>query len=172
MQKKALLIVDMQNDFCHPKGSLFLPKNQEIIPKIKKEIEKARKRKIKIIFTQDWHKKNDKEFKIWQKHCLEKSWGAEIVKELLPQKDDIVIKKRTYSCFFETNLDQILKKLKIKKLIFCGCVTNICILFSAFDAFKLGYEIFLKKDCLGYLDEKSHRFALDLMKMCFGAKYV
>ncbi len=172
MEKEALFVVDMQNDFSHPKGALFLPKNLKIIPKIKKEIEKSREKNRKIVFTQDWHQKDDKEFKIWPKHCIENTWGAEIVKELTPQKGDLVIKKKTYSAFFETNLDKILKRLEIKKLIFTGCVTNICILFTTFDAFKLGYEIFIKKDCLGYLDKKSHNFALKLMEKAFGAKYV
>jgi nicotinamidase-related amidase len=53
MTKKALLIIDMQNDFSQPGGTLFVPKNLEIIPKIKKEIKKARRQKMKIIFTQD-----------------------------------------------------------------------------------------------------------------------
>ncbi len=172
MANRALLVIDMQNDFAHPKGRLFLKNNLKIIPRIKKEIENCRRKKIKIFFTKDWHKRNDKEFKIWPKHCLENSWGAEIVKELTPQKEDIIIKKRTYSAFFETDLDKILKKFKIKKLIFTGCVTNICVLFTAFDAFKLDYEILLKEDCLGYIDKKSHNFALSLMKKLFLAKYV
>lgn len=172
MTKKALLIIDMQNDFSQPEGTLFLPKNLEIIPKIKKEIKKARKKKIKIIFTQDWHKKDDREFKIWPGHCLKNGWGAEIVKELAPNKEDIIIRKQSYSAFFETNLDEVLKSLKIKTLIFTGCVTNVCILFTALVAFERGYEIILKKDCLGYGNKKNHQFAINLMKSAFKAKYV
>ena len=167
MVKKALLIVDMQNDFCRKEGALFSAKNLEVIPEIKKEIEKARKEKIKIIFTQDWHDKNDREFKIWPRHCLKNSWGAEIIEELEPKKEDIIIKKQSYSAFFETNLDGVLKSLKIKTLIFSGCVTNICILFTAFAAFERGYEIILKKNCLVYVNKKDHQFALNLMKLAF-----
>jgi nicotinamidase-related amidase len=69
-------------------------------------------------------------------------------------------------------LDEILKKLKIKTLIFTGCVTNYCILFTAVDAFERGYDIILKKNKLGYVNEKNHQFAIKLMKLGFKAKYV
>ena len=170
MSKKALLIIDMQNDFCNPSAPLFVPNNPKIIPKIKKEIEKARKENIPIIYTQDWHKPNDKEFKIWPKHCVAGTEGVEIVKELIPQKNDVIIKKSTYSAFYKTNLAKILKKLKIEALILTGCVTNICVLFTAFDAYVRGYKLIIRKDCLGYVNKKYHEFALNLMKKAFDAK--
>ena len=170
MSKKALLIIDMQNDFCMPDAPLFVPNNPKIIPRIKKEIEKARKVGIKIVYTQDWHEQNDKEFKIWPKHCIANTKGAEIVKELAPKKRDIVVKKSTYSAFFKTKLDEKLKKLKIDTLILTGCVSNICILFTAFDAYKRGYKLIVKSDCLGYVNEKYHKLALNLMEKAFGAE--
>jgi nicotinamidase-related amidase len=168
--KTALLIIDMQNDFCKPNAPLFVPNNPKIIPRIKKEIEKARKESIPVIYTQDWHKPDDKEFKIWPKHCVAGTEGAKIVKELAPQKGDLVIKKPSYSAFYRTKLEEKLKKLKINKLILTGCVSNVCILFTCFDAYLRGYEIVVKKDCLGYVNKKYHEFALNLMEKVFEAK--
>lgn len=168
--KTALLIIDMQNDFCKPEAPLFVPNNPEIIPKIKKEIEKAKKENILVIYTQDWHKPDDPEFKIWPKHCVTSTEGAEIVEELAPQKGDIIIKKSTYSAFFKTGLENKLKEYGIEILELTGCVTNVCILFTAFDAYKRGYRLVVKKDCLGYVDRKYHEFALNLMEKALGAR--
>ncbi|MDI6807152.1 MAG: isochorismatase family cysteine hydrolase, partial [Candidatus Aenigmarchaeota archaeon] len=130
----------------------------------------ARKAEVKIIYTQDWHNQDDPEFKIWPRHCVAYTEGAEIVKELSPQEGDLIIKKSTYSTFYKTDLEERLKELEIGTLILMGCVTNVCVFFTAFDAYKRGYEIIAKKDCLGYVDERYHEFALTTMEKVLGVK--
>ncbi|MEM1584549.1 MAG: isochorismatase family protein [Nitrososphaerota archaeon] len=65
----ALIIVDMQNAFVHEKGRLFVPDSRKIIEPVRKLLEKARSKKVSVIYTQDWHTKDDVEFSIWVEHC-------------------------------------------------------------------------------------------------------
>ncbi len=168
--KKALVIVDMQNDFCRKEGALFVPNNPKIIPRIEELVGKCRRKGWKIVYTQDWHRKDDPEFKLWPRHCVAGTWGAEIVEELKPERGDIVVKKTSYSAFDGTNLDRKLKKLGVDTLMLCGCVTNFCVLFTAYDAFRKGYRVWLKEDCLGYVSKRDHEFAIRLMRLAFKAK--
>ncbi len=168
--KKALIIIDMLNDFCDKESALFVPDNLKIIPLIKKEIENARALGIPIIYVCDSHDEDDEEFKLWPRHCVKGEHGAMIVDELKPEKNDIIIEKKTYSGFYKTKLENVLKKLNVDTLILTGCVTNICILFTAFDAFIRGYKVIVKKDCVAGLDKKESEFALKLMKNVLGVK--
>ena len=98
----AIVVVDMQKDFCYEKGALFVGKSaKEIIPRVRKLLERASSAGILTIFTQDWHDEDDEEFNLWQKHCVKQSEGAEIVNELanFAEKSEIVRKHR-YSAFF------------------------------------------------------------------------
>jgi nicotinamidase-related amidase len=168
--KKALIVIDMLNDFCDKKSALFVPDNLKILPFIKKEIESARESGIPIIYLCDSHDEDDEEFKLWPRHCVKGEYGAEIVNELKPKESDIIVEKKTYSGFYKTKLESILKELGIDTLVLTGCVTNICILFTAFDAVKRGYKVIVKKDCVAGLDEKDSEFALKLMKNVLGVK--
>ncbi len=71
----AIIIVDMQNDFVRPNGKLYVPTAQATIPSIRKVLAKAREANVPVIYTQDWHFKNDPEFRIWGEHCVMNTWG-------------------------------------------------------------------------------------------------
>ncbi|MDT7875716.1 isochorismatase [Sulfolobus sp. SCGC AB-777_L09] len=142
----ALLIVDMQNDFVRKEGKLYVPKAEETIPAIRRLIDKARQASALVIYTQDWHMKDDPEFKIWGEHALAGTWGAEIVDELKPEKDDFIIKKYRYDAFFETPLDYILRVKNIKNVIVTGTVANICVLHTAGSAALRWYNVVMVKD--------------------------
>ncbi|HID11347.1 MAG TPA: cysteine hydrolase, partial [Candidatus Latescibacteria bacterium] len=86
--------------------------------------------------------------------------GAEVVQELAPQDGDLVIPKVSYSGFFRTDLEDRLRELGVEKLIITGCVTNICVLYTAVDALMRGYEVEVPEDCVAALDEEDGRFAL------------
>lgn len=82
------------------------------------------------------------------KHCLRKTArGSQIVKLLKPQADDYFVLKPKYSAFYSTTLDLLLEQLKAEKLIVCGFSTDICVLFSANDAYMRGYRLFVPADC-------------------------
>ena len=87
--KKALVIVDMQNDFVHPYGKLQVPYATDIISTIQELKKKAKAKGVPVIYTQDWHTKDDAEFKVWPEHCVENTLGAEIIDELKPEGGEI-----------------------------------------------------------------------------------
>ncbi len=168
--KSAFIVVDMQKDFCYPDGKLYGGDHiADIFEPISKAIEGAREKMV-IVFTQDWHRKDDPEFKIWPEHCLAGSEGAEIIDELEVKEEDYIIRKRRYSAFFGTDLDLTLRELGIKKLYISGVLTNICVLHTAGDAVLRGYEVAVLKDCTAALNEYDYEYALRHMENVFRAE--
>lgn len=159
-KETALIIVDMQNDFAHPDGKLFVPSARNIIPKIKELLDRARAAGVKVIYTQDWHMKDDPEFKIWGEHAVANTWGAEIVEELKPLESDILIKKLRYDAFFGTPLDHILRIYGIRNLIITGTVANICVLHTAGSAALLGYKVIVPIDAIAALSDFDYHASL------------
>jgi len=172
MAKQAFLVIDMLNDFILPGAPLEVPKAREIISTLKGEIDEARRNEIPIIYICDAHKPNDPEFKIWPKHCVKGTKGAEVVSELKPEKGDFIVPKTTYSGFYKTKLDNLLKKLKVKKLIVSGILTNICVLYTVSDATLRGYPVTVLKNCVTSLTDEEHNFALRQMEKVLKAKIV
>ncbi|MCG2886860.1 MAG: cysteine hydrolase [Vulcanisaeta sp.] len=159
--KTAVLVIDMQNDFVKPNGKLYVPTAQETIPAIRKLLEKARNANVPIIYTQDWHFKNDPEFRIWGEHCVANTWGAEIIDELKPAPDDIVIRKRRYDAFFGTDLDYVLRHIvHADTLVIVGTVANICVLHTAGSAALNWYNVVVPIDGISALNEFDYYAAL------------
>ena len=168
----ALLVTDMLNDFVNKGATLEVPMARTIIRNIKKEINKARKRHIPIIYCCDAHKDNDPEFKLWPRHAVKGTAGADVIEQLKPQKEDYVISKTYYSCFYKTTLDKLLKKLETTHLILTGVVTNICILYTTAEAYMRGYRVTIPKNCVAALTKNEHQFALQQMQRVFHAEIV
>ena len=168
----ALLITDMLNDFVNKGATLEVPTARTIIRNIKKEINKARKKQIPIIYCRDAHKDNDPEFKLWPRHAVKGTAGADVIEQLKPQKEDYVISKTYYSCFYKTSLDKLLKKLGTTHLILTGVVTNICILYTTAEAYMRGYKVVIPKNCVAALTKNEHQFALQQMQHVFHAEIV
>lgn len=151
--KTALIIVDMQNDFANPKGSLYVPSTKQVIPHIKKLLEMARKKGVFVIFTQDWHPKDDPEFKIWGVHCVRGSWGSHVIDELKPLKDEEHIHKLRYDAFYGTSLDHILRLHKIENVLVTGTVSNICVLHTIGSAAMRWFNVIVPMDGIAPLTE-------------------
>ena len=166
--KTALLVIDVQNDFC-PAGALQVAGGNEIIPGINQEMTKY----DYIILTQDWHPKGHSSFAtshdrrnpldviempygdqvLWPDHCVQGSHGAEFHSELNTARANAVIRKGSnplidsYSAFFEndrktpTGLHGYFRSLEIKKINLVGLATDFCVNYSAQDAAKLGYKV-------------------------------
>lgn len=164
MAKKVLLVIDMLNDFVQAGAPLEVPGAQGIISNIKKKIEEARREKIPVIYLCDAHAPDDPEFRVWPKHAVRGSYGAAVIEELKPEKKDSIILKTTYSGFFGTRLDTLLKKLKPKQLIATGVCTEICVLYTVADAYMRGYEVDVPEGCVSGLTQEDHEFALKQMK--------
>lgn len=151
--KSALIIIDMQNAFVHEKGRLFVPESRKTIEPIKKLLERARSKNVLVVYTQDWHQKNDPEFNIWGEHAVAGTWEAEIIDELKPMGDEVLVKKLRYDGFYGTYLDDVLRMKKVEKTVITGTVANICVLHTAGSAAIRGYEVVIPIDCISALNE-------------------
>ncbi len=157
----AVIVVDMQNDFAHRDGKLFVPSAPDTIPAIKRLIDKARGSGVPVIYTQDWHQREDPEFRIWGEHAVENTWGSEIVEELKPREGDIVIRKLRYDGFYGTSLEHILSHvLKRNTLVITGTVANICVLHTAGSAALRWFNIVVPMDGISALNEFDYLAAL------------
>ncbi len=165
---RAVLVIDMLNEFVT--GKFGFEGAREIVPRIKRVLEWARRGGIPIIYVCDSHEPGDPELRVWGEHAMKGTEGAKIVPELSPSPGDLVIEKRTYSAFFSTQLDQLLKDKKIQELILMGLVTNICVQHTAADAFFRGYKIRVLTDCTASPVKEEHERALQYMKQVYGAE--
>lgn len=156
----ALIIVDMQNDFADPKGTLFGQRAQEIIPAIRELKSRAREAGTAVFYTQDWHRVDDPEFGIWGQHAAAGTWGAEIVKELAPQEADTVIQKTSYDAFYGTPLDHLLRSRGVKTIIVTGTIANICVLHTAGSAALRGYHVVFPVDAVAALNDFDRELAI------------
>lgn len=173
---KALLLIDLQNDFCK-NGALEVKEGDLVIPIANSLIKKFKENNDLILATKDWHPLTHKSFaknsngKIgevgilnglpqvwWPAHCVQNSFGSEFHPNLNSKDIDITIFKGTnneidsYSGFFDngklkkTELNQILKSKNIDTLYILGLATDYCVKFTVFDALELGYKVYLVED--------------------------
>jgi nicotinamidase-related amidase len=172
MSGEALLVIDMLNDFVLEGAPLEVPDTRKIIPVVSREIREARKHGKPVIYVCDSHDENDPEFSRfgWPAHGVKGTEGAEIVKDLAPEQEDIIIQKTSYSGFYKTGLDETLKKLKADSVRLTGCVTHICVLFTASDAVLRGYKVSVVEDGVAGIAKEDHDAALRIMKHVLGVK--
>lgn len=169
---KTLMIIDMLNDFVLPGAPLEVPDTRKVIPNIEREIGKARGKGYQVVYLCDSHAPDDREFQIWPRHCVKGTKGAQVVDELEPEPRDIVVEKTTYSGFFNTRLEEVLKSLGVTELIITGCVTNICILYTVSEAVLRGYHVTVPRDCVAGLNKEDHEFALRQMDKVLKVKII
>lgn len=166
----AVLVVDMLRGFLEKGYPLYCgDKSRSIIPNIQKLLERELAQGSKIFFICDHHDPDDLEFKMFPPHAIEGTIESEVIPELAKYPGETIAKKR-YSGFFSTNLEQKLKRLKPDKLIICGVLTNICVLYTTADARNRNYQVEIPVDCVYSPDESAHRFALQQIEKVLGAK--
>jgi nicotinamidase-related amidase len=166
----AVLVVDMINDFVT--GKLRLERAEKIIPTIRRLLDFARSKGIPIIYINDSHPTDDREFKLWGPHAIAGTEGAQIIPELKPKGGDRILKKSSYSAFFDTELNDLLQRLKATKLLLTGVSTDVCIQNTAADAFFRGYEIIVLSNCVGAFNEEVHRRALEYIERVYGGRVI
>jgi len=168
--KQALVIVDMLNDFVLPGAPLEVPETRRIIPGLQQRLVEARRSGMPVVFVCDAHAPDDREFERmgWPPHAIAGTKGSEVVEELAPREGEAVVSKTTYSGFYATGLDQLLQRLGVEELVLAGCVTNICILYTAADAVMRGYRVRVPADAVADLDPEQGRFALQQMAQVLG----
>ncbi|PSP74886.1 cysteine hydrolase [Halobacteriales archaeon QS_1_68_20] len=171
----ALVVVDMQNGFCHPDGSLYAPASEEVIDPITGLVDRARDAGVQIVFTRDVHPPEQfedahyyDEFERWGEHVVEGSWEAELVEELEVRPEDHVVEKHTYDAFQETEMNGWLSARGIDDLVFCGTLANVCVLHTAGSAGLRDYRPILVEDAVGYIEEGHREYALEHADWLFG----
>ena len=150
--RTALVVIDMQNDFVQRGGSLLVPDAEATIPAIGRLLSLARATRMRVVYGQDTHGRGDPEWEIWPEHCREGSWGWEIIAELAPGADDVVLRKLRYDVFYGTPLDHLLRLWGIHTLIICGTVANICVHYTAASAALRWYDVVIPRDATSALD--------------------
>jgi len=171
-EKSALLIADMIKDFVDEDGALSVPAAKEIVSRIAELASEARELKAPVIYINDSHDPDDPEFEIWPPHALTGTDGTEVVSGLEPQEGDYVLAKKKYSAFFETGLDELLRKLGVKHIVITGTVTNICVYATALDAMMRGYSVTVVEGGVAALNEEDQRFALRQIEQVFGGEVI
>jgi len=167
----AVLVVDMLNDFLTPGGKMVLEGGSALIPPMRRLLNHARRAGIPVIYVNDSHRpglKEDREFKKRAEHCIEGTWGADVIEALKPKKKDFVVLKHRFSGFYETDLDLTLKDLCIDTVIVTGVVTNICVRSTIHDAFFRGYKVIVPRDCVMATGEREQESSLYDIETHFG----
>ncbi len=174
METEALLVIDMLKDFVLQGAPLEVPDTRIVLPVIRREIDAARREGKPVIYVCDAHAADDREFSKfgWPPHAVEGTRGAQIVDELKPLTGDTVIQKTTYSSFYCTTLDDTLRSLGIRLLRLTGCVTHICILFTASDAVLRNYGVTVVENGVAGLAREDHEAAIRIMKHVLGVRAV
>jgi nicotinamidase/pyrazinamidase len=170
--KRALVVIDMLNDFVRKGAPLEVPETRKILPALRRRVAKARKDGELVVYVCDTHRKKDPEFARmgWPPHAVEGTPGAAIVAALAPEPGDVVVEKRTYSGFHKTALDTVLRRNGVSELALSGCVTNICVLYTAADAAMRGYGVTVDERLVAGLSPRTHAFALGEMERVLGIR--
>lgn len=173
--RTAVVVVDMQNGFCHPDGSLFAPPSETAIGAVTDLVSDARDAGARVVYTRDVHPPDQfedahyyDEFERWGEHVLEDSWEAEIVDELEVREDDHVVVKHTYDAFYRTDLEGFLETHGIDDLVIAGTLANVCVLHTAGSAGLRDYRPVIVEDAVGYIEAVHREYALDHADWLFG----
>ncbi|MDO8301077.1 cysteine hydrolase family protein [Lacisediminimonas sp.] len=177
----ALLVIDVQNDFCAPDGVFGSAGNdlsmvQVIMPGLHALVDGARNAGVTVIFVQAiydavylppaWHERNAR-IGFETPRCLRGTWGADFY-QLKPQPSELVIQKHRYSAFVDTELDAILRGLGIRTLVTTGVATNLCVESTSRDAFMKGYYVAMVDDACATYRKEQHDAALANIALGFG----
>ena len=162
--KSALIVVDVQRDFCEG-GALAANDTRSLIEPLQKFIEAVRQREVLVVFTQDWHPVNHKSYKQnggpWPVHCEAESRGAELMPPLVARSNDLIVHKGIacdadgYSAFESTGLANQLYSLGVESVAVSGIATEYCVRATALDATKARFKVALLTDLIRAVDSKA-----------------
>ena len=166
----ALLVIDMQEFFLNEKSHAFIFASKAIVPNVKNLIEAFRKRNLSVIFTRHSYKENE------EPGIMGKWWGdvirdhdplSKITPPLAPREDEVILRKTRYSAFYNTELEDILKRQSIESLVITGVMTHLCCETTAREAFMRDYEVFFVVDGTATQNEELHLSSLKTLSNGF-----
>jgi ureidoacrylate peracid hydrolase len=179
--KTALIVVDIQNDFCHSQGvfgkrNFTLSHVEKAVNNLLPFIDQCRKFNLFIIFVRTIHS-NWTDSDSWigrleggareMQICRPNTWGADFYKTE-PQANDFIVTKHRFSGFVETDLDLVLRSKRIETLLMTGLATNVCVETTARDGFNRDYRIILVEDCCGAFSLEEHASTITNITKYFG----
>ena len=153
----ALLVVDVQNDFADPSGSLYVQDGEQVVPIINREIDRAQEAGVPVVYTKDWHPPDTPHFAEhggkWPVHCVRDTWGAALHPDL-KAVGEVILKAKGpedgYSGFSvehlptgerrETGLEQLLRDRGVDHVVIVGLATDYCVKETALDAVRKGFD--------------------------------
>jgi ureidoacrylate peracid hydrolase len=175
----AILVVDVQNDFCRPDGALGkagadTQAAMDMLPNLQKLLGGARASGTPVIFIQTIHE-TETDSDAWTSRsdgkvaacCLKNTWGAEFT-EVAPLSNEPVVIKHRYSAFINTRLDSILRTLHTETLIMTGVASHVCVESTARQGFMMDYNIVFLADCSAAYSDSEHQGALNNIRKHFG----
>ncbi len=167
----ALIVVDVQNDFADPAGSLAVRGADAILSVINEQVERAASTSATVVCTQDWHPPVTPHFArdggIWPVHCVAETWGAALYPELRVPTDALRVRKGVngedgYSAFtvrdpvsgaeHGTGLEELLRERGVRRVVVCGLATDYCVRATVLDAVRLGFETVVLTDAIAAVD--------------------
>jgi biuret amidohydrolase len=187
LEHTALIVVDMQNAFCHPQGfcgrelGADLTAARSIIPRIQRVITWARQQQLSIVYTRESHLPDLSDLTPSKalryanagypvggvgkmgKFLIRGELGTELIAELQPMPDELQLDKPAQSIFIGTNLAETLRQRKITHLLFTGVTTECCVLGSYRQANDLGFYSLLLSDCCAAMSPIEHQAAIDVI---------
>jgi len=173
-KSSCLLVVDMQNFFLDPESPTFTPGGLAILPNVTKLIKSFRRRGLPVIYTAHVHKNKELDGGIlawwWEGMIMENTKEAELHPDIAPLPEEKIIAKHRYSAFYNTDLEIVLRCLKITDLIITGVMTNLCCESTAREAYFRDYRVFFLMDATGSINEELH--LATLKNLAFGFAYV
>lgn len=171
-KETAMVVVHMQNDFCTRGGALYIDGVEQILDNVEQTLKRARDSGVEVVFTKDWHRKDDPEFNIWLEHCVKDTWGSDIIDALSKRDEEYEVRGRRYSSFYATDLDLFLRESGIKNVVVMGVMANICVLHTTADASMLGYRTIVLSDCVKSVSSYEEDYALHHMKNVFDTEII
>ena len=160
----ALVLIDVINDFDFPLAEALLRYALPAAKRIAALKERARRARIPAIYANDNFGQWRSDFRQQIEHCLEKGGrGSQIVELLRPDDDDYFVLKAMHSGFFSTTLEVLLERLEAERLILVGFAADICVLYTANDAYMRGFKVAVPSDCVASETKRQFRFALEHM---------
>jgi nicotinamidase/pyrazinamidase len=176
---KALIVVDMLNDFINLKGALYCgPTATYIVPNVFGRVVEYRKAGLPTFFLADNHAEDDKEFERFPKHCVKGTPGADIIDVLKfgDSERDFFIPKTRYSGFYNTSLAGNMAEVGLRPqnsvIEVCGVCTSICCMMTVADLANRDFNVVVHRNCVADFDQEAHNFALKYMKNILGATII
>ena len=167
----ALLVIDMQHDFMDRAGSCYNLGAEATIAPTAGLIAAFRQAGLPVLFTREVHRPGrvddgleaDQDYHV-PAHTVQATRGVEILEELAPLPGELVVDKRRYNCFLGTELDLLLRAALVETLVICGVSSDICVHWTAGEAFQRDYHVRVVEDCTAGMSAADHRASLLLLR--------